>query len=128
MLLAAFSMIRFVPRQQLGNAPPRHRPWPEQKIFQLASSAPVRPRTPATRPWTRLLEAFIACRTTLDDLSSRAAALGQDVSGPLIAAYLTGKSFISDPKHNILAAAINARLGELSLPAAAPYKGGIRDA
>jgi hypothetical protein len=70
----------------------------------------------------RLLEAFIACRTTLDDLAGRATALGENVSGPVIAAYLTGKSRISNLKHNAVAAAINARLGELSLPAAAPYR------
>jgi len=70
----------------------------------------------------RLLEAFIACRTTLDDLSGRATALGENLSGPVIAAYLTGKSRISGLKHNVIAAAINARLGELSLPAAAPYR------
>jgi hypothetical protein len=69
----------------------------------------------------RLFEAFVACRTTLDDLSNRAAALGEDLSGPVIAAHLTGKSRISDQKHNVLAAAMNARLAELSLPAAAPY-------
>jgi hypothetical protein len=70
----------------------------------------------------RLLEAFIACRTTLDDLSGRASALGENLSGPVIAAYLTGKSRISGLKHNVIATAINARLGELSLPAAAPYR------
>jgi|GEM_PF-5316159 hypothetical protein len=69
----------------------------------------------------RLFEAFIACRTTLDDLSFRAATLGEDLSGPIIAAHLTGTSCMSAQKHNIVAAAINARLAELSLPAAAPY-------
>ena len=69
----------------------------------------------------RLFEAFIACRTTLDDLSSRAAAMGEDISGPVIAAHLTGRSCVSGHKHNVVAAAINARLGELSMPAAAPY-------
>jgi hypothetical protein len=69
----------------------------------------------------RLFEAFIACRTTLDDLSSRAAAMGEDISGPVIAAHLTGRSYMSVHKHNVVAAAINARLGELSMPAAAPY-------
>jgi hypothetical protein len=70
----------------------------------------------------RLFDAFIACRTTLDDLSSRAAALGQKISGPVIAAHLTGKARISNLKHNVIAAAINARLRELSLPATAPYR------
>jgi hypothetical protein len=69
----------------------------------------------------RLFEAFVACRTTLDDLSSRAAAMGEDISGPVIAAHLTGKFCISGQKHNVVAAAINARLSELSMPAAAPY-------
>jgi hypothetical protein len=67
----------------------------------------------------RLFEAFIACRTTLDDLSDRAVALGADISGPLIAAHLTGKSRISAQKHDVLVTAINTRLAELSLPAAA---------
>jgi hypothetical protein len=70
----------------------------------------------------RLFDAFIACRTTFDDLSSRVAALGQEISGPVIAAHLTGESRVSDLKHNVLAAAINARLRELSLPATAPYR------
>lgn len=69
----------------------------------------------------RLFEAFIACRTTLDDLSGRAAAMGEDISGPVIAAHLTGRSCVSGRKHNVVAAVINARLGELSMPAAAPY-------
>jgi hypothetical protein len=58
----------------------------------------------------RLFEAFVACRTTLDDLSNRAAALGEDLSGPVIAAHLTGHSCISAQKHNAVAAVINARL------------------
>jgi hypothetical protein len=69
----------------------------------------------------RLFEAFVACRTTLDDLSRRAAVLGEDLSSPVIAAHLTGKSCVSSHKHDVVAAAINARLRELSLPAAAPY-------
>ncbi len=69
----------------------------------------------------RLFEAFVACRTTLDDLSNRVAALGEDLSGPVIAAHLTGQCCISAQKHNVVAAVINARLSELSLPAAAPY-------
>ncbi len=73
----------------------------------------------------RLLEAFVACRTTLDDLSSRAAALGEDLSSPVIAAHLTGKSFVSAHQHDVVAAAINARLRELSLPAVAPYVNGF---
>jgi isopentenyl diphosphate isomerase/L-lactate dehydrogenase-like FMN-dependent dehydrogenase len=69
----------------------------------------------------RLFEAFIACRTTLDDLSSRTATMGEDLSGPIIAAHLTGTSCMSAQGHNVVAAAINARLAELSLPATAPY-------
>jgi hypothetical protein len=65
----------------------------------------------------RLFEAFIACRTTLDDLSDRAATLGADLSAPVIAAHLTGKSRISAQKHDVLVTAVNARLAELSLPA-----------
>jgi hypothetical protein len=67
----------------------------------------------------RLFEAFITCRTTLDDLSDRAAALGAELSGPIIAAHLTGKSCVSAQKHNVLVTAINTRLAELSLPAIA---------
>jgi hypothetical protein len=69
----------------------------------------------------RLFEAFIACRTTLDDLSGRAAALGEDLSAPVIAAHLTGRSCISAQQHNVLVAAVNARLAELSLPPSALY-------
>ena len=68
-----------------------------------------------------LFEAFIRCRTTLDDLSNRAAALGEDLSAPVIAAHLTGKSCLSAQQHNVLVAAINARLQELSLPGSARY-------
>jgi hypothetical protein len=69
----------------------------------------------------RLFEAFITCRTTLDDLSDRAAALGADLSAPVIAAHLTGQSCVSAQKHNVLVTAINARLAELSLPTTARY-------
>jgi len=68
-----------------------------------------------------LFEAFVACRTTLDDLSSRTAAMGENIKGPVIAGHLTGRSCMSGRKHNVIAAAINARLGELSMPAAASY-------
>src|SRR6476646_1351388 len=67
----------------------------------------------------RLFEAFIACRTTLDDLADRAATLGADLSAPVIAAHLTGKSCISAQKHDVLVTVVNARLAELSLPASA---------
>jgi hypothetical protein len=70
---------------------------------------------------SRLFEAFITCRTTLDDLSCRAAALGADLSPPVIAAHLTGKSCISAQKHNVLVTAVDARLAELSLPASARH-------
>jgi hypothetical protein len=68
-----------------------------------------------------LFEAFIRCRTTLDDLSNRAAALGEDLSAPVIAAHLTGKSCLSAQQHNVLVGAINARLDELSLPESGHY-------
>jgi hypothetical protein len=67
-----------------------------------------------------LFETFIRCRTTLDDLSNRAAALGVDISGPVIAAHLTGKSCLSAHKHDVLVAAVNARCAELSLPGSGP--------
>jgi hypothetical protein len=73
----------------------------------------------------RLFEAFITCRTTLDDLSTRAAGLGEDLSAPVIAAHLTGKSCIPAQQHNVLVAAINARLAELSLPESARYTNGF---
>ena len=68
-----------------------------------------------------LFEAFIRCRTTLDDLSNRASALGENLSAPVIAAHLTGKSCLSAQQHNVIVAAINARLHELSLPGSARY-------
>jgi hypothetical protein len=55
----------------------------------------------------RLFEAFVECRTTLDDLSSRAALLGENLSGPIIAAHMTGTSCMSAQRHNVVAAAIN---------------------
>ncbi|HEU5484270.1 MAG TPA: hypothetical protein VFU98_05140 [Microlunatus sp.] len=66
--------------------------------------------------------AFIACRTTLEDLSERTAAIGEQVSGSTIAAHLTGQATVSDVTHNAVADAINTRLQELSLAAAAPYR------
>jgi hypothetical protein len=68
-----------------------------------------------------LFEAFIRCRTTFDDLSNRAAGLGENLSAPVIAAHLTGKFCLSAQQHNVLVAAINARLNELSLPGSARY-------
>jgi hypothetical protein len=47
--------------------------------------------------------------------------MGEDLSGPIIAAHLTGTSCMSAQRHNVVADAINARLAELSKPAAAPY-------
>jgi hypothetical protein len=106
----------------IGEIPnPQAPSCPKKNSFQL-SSDPLGTLTRSTaRPVNRLFEAFVACRTTLDDLSSRAAAMGEDISGPVIAAHLTGKSCISGHKHNVVAAALNARLRELSIPAAAPY-------
>jgi hypothetical protein len=68
-----------------------------------------------------LFEAFIRCRTTLDDLSNRAAGLGENLSAPVIAAHLTGKSYLPAQQHDVVVAAINARLHELSLPGSARY-------
>ena len=75
-----------------------------------------------------LLSAFVACRTTLEDLSRRITALGQNVSSSLIAAHLTGKVTVSTAEHNAVAQAINERLGELSLPPSAnrTFRSGIR--
>ena len=77
---------------------------------------------PSVAEGESMFAAFVACRTTLEDLSDRTAALGEDVRGSVIAAHLTGRSSVSDAEHNIVAEAINVRLGELSLPAAAPYR------
>ena len=71
-----------------------------------------------------MFAAFVACRTTLDDLSGRAAARGEVVSGAEIAALLTGRCDLSDATHDAVADAINARLGELSLPSAVPHRSG----
>jgi hypothetical protein len=81
----------------------------------------IRPDEIGSEALERLFETFVTSRTTLDDLSNRAAALGEDLSPPVIAAHLTGKSPISAQKHNVLVAAINSRLSELSLPASALY-------
>lgn len=80
------------------------------------------PADAGTADEENLFAAFVACRTTLDDLSGRTAALGEDVRGSVIAAHLTGRSPISDSEYNAVAEAINGRLYELSLPAAAPYR------
>jgi len=88
------------------------------------SDSPLHPplTAPSVPEGESMFAAFVACRTTLDDLSDRTAALGEDVRGSVIAAHLTGRSSVSDAEHNIVAEAINVRLGELSLPAAAPYR------
>ena len=83
---------------------------------------------PAVNFRNDLFQAFLACRTTLDDLSDRAAALGHDLSGSVIAAHLTGRTALPDGTHNVLADIINARLGELSLPPTAPYKDAFHEA
>ena len=75
----------------------------------------------------RLFEAFITCRTTLDDLSYRAAALGADHRAPVIAAHLTGKSCNTAQKHKVHFTAVNARVAELSLPASARDTSGPND-
>jgi hypothetical protein len=62
------------------------------------------------------LDAFIACRTTLDDLALRVAAHGRGLSASGIAGYLTGRTRLRESEHNLIAEAINARLAELSRP------------
>jgi hypothetical protein len=113
-------MMAFRAEVLTGNVPPSG-----SAMAQIEKSPALRSGSKAdeigSEALMRLFEAFVACRTTLDDLSSRAAALGEDLSGPVIAAHLTGKCCISAQKHNVVAAVINARLRELSLPAAAPY-------
>lgn len=80
----------------------------------------ARPQSPADP--TTLLDAFVACRTTLYDLARRTAALGSDLGDGAIAAMLTGRSVVSDLRHDAVAAAINARLSELALPPRIPYR------
>jgi hypothetical protein len=66
-----------------------------------------------------LFEAFIASRTTLDDLSKRIDALGVNLSSATVAALLTGRRAFSAPDRSVVVAAINARLAELAMPAMA---------
>lgn len=85
-----------------------------------------RPRS-AGRPTPRptlltLLDQFVACRTTLDDLQQRIAALGEQLRITDIAHHLTGKAQLPSALHNVLAAAINQRLTELAEPATATYR------
>ena len=77
---------------------------------------------PILRPNERLFEAFIVCRTTLDDLSLRVAERGHDLSVAMIAGYLTGKRSLSAARHNQVADAINSRLLELEMKAEALYR------
>ena len=72
----------------------------------------MKDRPTATSP--SLLESFIACRTTLDDLQQRIAALGRSLPICDIASHLTGKNQFPNATHNTVADAINQRLAELS--------------
>jgi hypothetical protein len=70
-----------------------------------------------------LFEAFITCRTTLDDLAIRLAVHGKNLGVATIAAHLTGRTRLGEPDHNVIANAINARLAELARPARTlPYR------
>jgi len=73
-------------------------------------------------PRHSLFEAFLASRITLEDLSLRAEALGEELRVATIASYLTGHTSMSDARHDVVAQVINARLRELELPAAVPYR------
>lgn len=100
-----------------------HQPYPSPDASVHASQPrDVPPAETRLDDDARLFAAFVSCRTTLEDLSDRAAAAGERVSGSLIASHLTGKLPVSAVEHNAVADAINERLGELSLPAAAPYR------
>lgn len=66
------------------------------------------------------MDAFVACRTTLEDLSERAAAQGTVVSAATIAAHLTGQAELSQQSQDAIANAINARLAELAKAPTAP--------
>lgn len=73
------------------------------------------------RPHEHLLEAFIICRTTFDDLSVRVEARGHHLSVAAIAGYMTGQRSLSAAHHNLVADAINSRLLELEMSAHAPH-------
>ena len=73
-------------------------------------------------PHEGLLEAFIICRTTFDDLSVRVDARGHHLSVATIAGYMTGRRDLSAARHNWVADAINSRLLELERHAQAPYR------
>ena len=106
---------------------PRSSRWPRLKIFRqflavTVSNGSAAVRATRAKDGDRLLTAFVACRTTLDDLSRRTSALGVAISSSLIALHLTGKSWVSDATHNAVADAINVRLRELSLPPTVPRR------
>jgi len=73
-------------------------------------------------PHEGLLEAFIICRTTFDDLSIRVDARGHHLSVATIAGYMTGRRDLSAARHNWVAEAINSRLLELEMTPRAPYR------
>ncbi|HYP45495.1 MAG TPA: hypothetical protein VEQ66_09925 [Propionibacteriaceae bacterium] len=74
------------------------------------------PRTPT------LLDEFVACRTTLDDLQQRIAARGEQLTITDIAHHLTGRMQLSPALHRLLVDAINERHTELAAPATAQYR------
>lgn len=78
----------------------------------IASQAPSR----------SLLDEFVACRTTLDDLQHRMAVLGHQLSIGAIAHHLTGRAQLPDAIHNVLVEALNERHTELATPASAEYR------
>jgi hypothetical protein len=122
--LGRFSMMAFRAEVVTENFPPSGSAMPQKEKSPALVESGDKTHEIGSEELLRLFEAFVACRTTLDDLSNRVAAQGEDLSGPVIAAHLTGHCCISAEQHNVVAAVINARLSELSLPAAAPYTNG----
>jgi hypothetical protein len=119
--LGRISMMAFRAEGATGNFPTLRLAMAQKEVLPALLRSSIKTDEIGSEGLMRLFEAFIRCRTTLDDLSNRAAALGEDLSAPVIAAHLTGKSCMPAQKHNVLVAAINARLAELSLPASARY-------
>jgi len=87
-----------------------------------SASLTTQPTAQLCSPHEGLLEAFIICRTTFDDLSIRVAAQGHRLSVATIAGYMTGRRGLSATRHNWVANAINSRLLELERDAQAPYR------
>ena len=120
-MFAAFSMMAACAEVVTAKLPPSGFVMAQKTAASALNGTGNKADEIGSEALSRLFEAFIACRTTLDDLSDRAAALGADLSPPDIAAHLTGKSCISAQKHDVLVTAVNARLAELSLPASARH-------